>query len=259
MKNGERLNRLYEGMSVRERAIEATRALKQDRPPDALLYTSCPRDERGAFSELAATVAVLNDRLGQLIALLEQQTLTLLERHRALEVLRLWASTTTAVANVYVFSREPLTPRERRERLASVRAERVGVKAAAVEYAERADNGQLTRGRAHPDDEAGALKLLRGAIDRGELAVIDDTELLLGDFYDWAGWDVPLIPEFGCDVEAVPASKAADAEFTRRLWLAVASALRCSPSVFGRPIIPAMRPDWMTPADELGFAAAGRP
>ena len=94
MTKDRRIDRLYGGLTARERALFVLHAVKEDRETDRTTVWSIPEAQRATYSRLIGTINALNCELASVIFILHEQAEKVALKLAWLQTLHLWSGET---------------------------------------------------------------------------------------------------------------------------------------------------------------------
>lgn len=222
-----RADRLYPGLTARERVLLILQAVHEGRQPDWQLRSTMPDDQVSEFNRSMGVLRGAAQVLPPFILLLEQDVRALELRMALLSVLLLWAADREHfIGYIKYMTPEPCGAEEYAAHLTAARADHVPVELAADDlinargtWDERPDEApDAALVRFLPLARAAEAEL-RSLAKQGTLPSRgrgQSLRLEAGSFYAWLGQPVPMHAEWGRGYEAV----AADDLAWQREWRA---------------------------------------
>ena len=219
------LDEMFGVMTAQERAVHILQAWKADRDEEPLVRATTPRDQEGVLSELLSMARRVNREFATLALVHEQTAEKLRLKFAWLQSMRAWALNTQSLAHaLLLLAPEPMTESEQDRRLAEMRDEMFSLEEAAQYLADTEEE----------DGGPGAWeKALSAAIKAGELKAQGKgrgLRIRYGDLCDWRGDTVPLIPEWGYEVEVLPDDEHEEVDRRRTHLASARRVLQRSPS-----------------------------
>ena len=221
----QRLERLAENLTAKERALLVLRALKEERPADPTWRSTMPEDQVEEFRGYLRRICGLNAGLGSYLLVLYQEVEKLDLRLESITNLMLWGLSGWQTRLFMMrHTKEPVTESEYRELEAKARTDPVPVD----ELAELLVDESRDHGAAHVE------KLERLRRDKaGELAALVDYGILVGgeedgrpyvqagSYFDWVDEPVPMHPAWGIEYEVLADDEAEQMQDLREGRLAM--------------------------------------
>ena len=247
-----RLNKLYPGLTAKERAVLVLKGWKQDTEEDPLVRRTMPAEQGAEFNlyiDLLNGACELSPYVHAIGIMIDQMDL----RYGWLLTLDLWAMHALTMAE-YMWSetKEPITKSEYRQRQEAARAEMVPATELAELLAEEHEGWAAAdlkdRDDGEPTVTTAAWKRVRKEKER-ELAALVGEGVLEGDrkgrrhlinagsFYGRRGEEAPVWPDWGLEFDIRPDSEAKEVDRRRRSRESAREALMRGPSfaaLFGR-------------------------
>jgi hypothetical protein len=210
-----RLDRLYPALSARERGILTLVDCKEGRKQDHQLRYTAPESQAFEFNHLIGLMHAAGGDLAHLILIHREKIAQTDLRLAWLTSLCIYGLECSRVRSHLLFDvREPITQSVYDQRVQEIRAELVPVRECAQILAERHDwnHGDLVEhdGERHPTQKAWKRVMrekaaqLRSVVEDGTLVGRgkgNRLKITCGSFYDWLGDPVPVLPDWGIDVE----------------------------------------------------------
>jgi len=221
-----KLDRLYPALSARERGILTLVDCKEGRPQDHQLRRTAPEGQAFEFNHLIGLMHAASGDLVHLI-LIQREMIAQTELRLAwLTSLRIYAIECSRVRGHLTFdTRQPITRSAYDKRVQASRAKWIPVRECAEIVGERhnwTDDDLVEHdGERYPNDEAWKWLMrekasqLRSLVDDGTLIARGKgtrLKIACGSFYDWLGEPVPVLPDWGIDVEVFADDRADEAK-----------------------------------------------
>jgi hypothetical protein len=242
-----RLNKMYRGLTAKERAILVLSAWKQDKGEDPLVRWTMPPHQFDEFNRYIGLMNGVNRLVSYALGLgmlVDQLGL----RFALLRTLDLWAIQAWTMADyIWFHTREPVIESEHRQRLEAARAELVPVKDLAEVLVRRhegwcdddlvpaEDGGEPLVSEAAWDRMVKEKKAaLASLVAEGVLGGKRQGRRLMvnaGSFYNWLEESVPVSPDWGLEFDVRPDAEAEEVERLRRARRRAHDALIRGPSV----------------------------
>ena len=244
---GGRLNKLYPGLTAKERAILVLRALKEDREEDPGWRWTMPSEQVADFNRYIDLTRGTS-YLSLYIALLEQQVDKLSVRFAWLATLGLWAIDAWTLATYICFqTKEPITESRHRKLVDKARSQMDPAREVAEVLVERFQGWSDVdlEPAADGDDEPVVTEKAWERVLRekeGEIVRLVEEGVLegrrkarrllvnTGAFYDWLGAPVPVFPEWGVALDVCTDQQAKEVERLRKERQRAHEALKQAPS-----------------------------
>lgn len=229
-----RINRVYEGLTARERAVLVLRAWKKGEDEDLMVRLTMPGHQAREFNRLIDLMNAVNQSLGPLILLLHERRLALSQRLGWLGSLTLFDSTIETVRwFIAACVKQPLTREEWQRARRRAEDELIPAEELAEEEAdeyedwrpediERDDDGEefvseAAWGRVKKE----RMKALSRLVKEGSLQgrrTRKGLSIRAGSYYGWRGKEVPLCLDLPLQVEVVPDPESEQLRRWRLLW-----------------------------------------
>ena len=248
MSGNQRLDRLYPGLTAKERALLVLRAWKADQEEDAQVRRTMPQSQAPDFNHFINLMNAANRDLGIYIVVLNGIANQLGSKSAWLASLQMWGIRVWDLATyIILHTNEPITESEHKRLVEEARAEMVpladlaetlvegyeGWTDADMEPAEDPDDGPVVRQRAWNGMVAQKKAELSRLVEEGILAGKHSGRRLLinnGSFYDWLGEPVPVCPEWGKGYNVLPDDQAEQVESLKKERLHAWEAVSRSPT-----------------------------
>lgn len=201
-----RLNRLYPGLTARERALHALQALKADVPEDPQVRLTMPDNQVDPFNHYIDLIRAAN-RVNAGIIWLDGRVESLNARLGWLSTLHLW-SLRSLDLDFHLWARwkEPIAESDHAALVARKRAEYVQVSELAELLADRIV-GPPDTNATWANVLADKRRELNDLVQRGALPSRGKGSRLsinLGAFYDHLGEPTPVHPDWGSEFQVLP-------------------------------------------------------
>jgi hypothetical protein len=244
MSGNQRLDRLYPGLTAKERALLVLRAWKGDQEEDVQVRRTVPQSQAPDFNHYIHLMNAANGDLALYIVVLNGVADKLGLKSAWLASLQLWGIRVWELATyIILHTNEPITESEHRRLVEEARAEWVPLADLAETLVEGYDGWtEADREPAEDDDEqvvtqkawnrmlAQKKAELSRLVEEGVLAGRRSGRRLLvnnGSFYDWLGHPVPVRPDWGTSYDVLPDDQAESLKKTR---LRAQKAIAASPT-----------------------------
>jgi len=217
------LEKLYRRLTAKERARLEIAGWREDREPDPLLRRLTPDSQVREINQYLLGAERANAIVGAMVLWLGQRVETLEVRHGLVAALRLRQMLADEVVMALQLDLpEPITTAEHERRLAEQRAERIPIgEAAWLLVDSELDDEEMVAEQARQEAR------IRAAAKQGELAV-ERGKVRCGELMDWAEREVTVVPEWGLEMQVLPAGHeeyvARVNRFREQLFAAVAPA-----------------------------------
>ncbi len=226
-----RLDRLYPGLTARERALLVLEAWKEGGEEDLQVRNTMPNSQVEEFNRYIALMNGCNQHLGPYLLLLSALVEQLSLKLGWLKTIQLWTinSETLAMA-AFRAAREPITKSAYRRLVDKEREREVPVRELAEMLTERSIPDDATE-RDWKQAVAKKAKDIEKAVQSGTVATHRRGRRLLvntGSFYDWLGETVPVYPDWGLEHEVLPNGE--DFETLKERFDGLKDAVRDSPA-----------------------------
>jgi hypothetical protein len=219
MTSDKRLNRVFPELTAKERALLILRAMKAGADEDPWVRATIPYRQAAEFNRLIEIINTMNTEMGWALHLIREQVTHVELRHAWLVTVHVAGVEQKALRTFVAMGlREPVTESEYRERLASAREEYVPLDECAEIAAEERAGADATDAGWESTWRACRAEL-RKLASQGEIASKGRgarLRLQQGAFYDWLGETIPLVPEWGGDIEVLPDDRSDEVERRRR-------------------------------------------
>jgi len=226
MTSDKRLDRLLPALTATERAILTLVDYKEGRPQDHRLRHTAPEDQAFEFNHLIGLIHAASGDLAHLILIHREKIAQTDLRLAWLTSLRVYGLECARARSHLIFDvKEPITQSAYDQRVQQGRAEWIPVRECAEIVAERHGwtDGDLVEhdGERYPNDKAWERVVyekaaqLRSLVDDGTLAGLGKgtrLKIACGSFYYWLGEPVPVLPDWGIDVEVFADDRADEAD-----------------------------------------------
>lgn len=241
-----RLDKLYAGLTARERAILVLQAWKRDEDEDPQVRLTMPESQGAEFNYCIDLMNGVHD-LTPYVIVVHQQAAQLGLKFAWLSTFHLWGLHTSTLAEYICFdTKEPITESAHKRRVEEARSKATPIAELAEVLVERYDGWTEDDLQASEDDEepevsdkawnrvlAQKKKELARLIDQGVLEGTRKGRRLLinvGSFYDWLGQPAPVFPDWGVEFEVFPDEQADEVDRLRRARRCAQDELRRGPS-----------------------------
>jgi hypothetical protein len=226
---GNRVERLYDRLTAKERALLVLQAWKEDKEEELGVRWSMPPDQVTEFNRYIDLMNGVNQHLVPFLIAVSLEVEKLSLRLGWLGTLALWGLETWELgAIINVSMKEPVTESEYRELEAKARREPMSVADCAEvltsRYEDWTDDELQSKKHGIVDPKAWERvasenwKTVRKLIDDGKLPATRKGRKIIvesGAFYDWLGEQAPVIPEEGFEYEVLPDAEAGSARQRR--------------------------------------------
>ncbi len=241
-----RLDRLYPGLTARERALLVLQAWKEGAEEDPKVRSTMPSSQVDEYNRLIALMNGCNQHLGPYILVLSALVEQLSIKLGWLKTIELWTINSEELAfAAFRAAREPITKSAYRRLVAGEREREVPVREVAEMLAERSVDDDATE-RDWKQAVAKKAKDIEKAVHSGAVAAHRRGRRLLvntGSFYDWLGETVPLHPDWGLEYEVLPNGE--DFETLKERFDGLKDAVRNSPAGAELPFEAGREPERM--------------
>lgn len=210
-----RADRLYEGLSARERAILELEASKSDETPSALIRWTMPESQAVEFNGYMRQMRGVARGVGAYSLVLEQEIANARLQLILLSTLVLWGEDRSVLLDYLAYhTLEPCTAEQYAEHLAATRAEDRPVEVAADAvidargtWQEMPDEAPEVQSRRYEAEARPIRRELQALVASGTLAGRGRGAALVlnaGAFDDWLGVPSVATPEWGRGYEVLP-------------------------------------------------------
>jgi hypothetical protein len=248
MSGNQRLDRLYPGLTAKERALLVLRAWKSDEEEDAQVRRTMPQSQARDFNHYIHLMNAANSGAGKYIVALNGIAGQLGLKSAWLASLQLWGIRVWDLATyIILHTSEPITESEHRRLVEKAGAEMVPLAHLAetlVESYEGWTETDMQPGGEDDDEQvvtdkawnrllAEKKRELTRLVEEGTLAGRRSGRRLLinaGFFYDWLGEPVRLWPEWGKGYDVLPDDQAEQVERLKKERLRAQEAIAGSPT-----------------------------
>ncbi len=242
-----RIDKLYPGLTAKERAVLVLKGWKQDTEEDPLVRRTMPAEQAPEFNRLIDLMNGVNVDLATRVITLYALLGRLGAQWGWLATVQVWGLDAWRVAAyVFLHTKEPVTESEHRKLVRNARSEMVPGRELAEILVERHDGwseadmeGSSDEGDDLVSDEAwdrvrkGKEKEIARLVEDGTLKGERKGRRLLvnaGAFYDWLGEPAPVSPEWGLEFEVFPDEDADKVQWLRDEREAAREAISGAPS-----------------------------
>jgi len=247
MSGNQRLDRLYPGLTAKERALLVLRAWKAEQEEDAQVRRTMPQSQARDFNHYIHLMNAANRDLGMYVAALNGIAKELGLKASWLASLQMWGIRVWDVwTYIALHTNEPITESEHSGLVEKARAEMLPVAELAETLVERYDGWTEADMEPSEDDDeqvvsdkawnrilAEKKKGLGRLVEEGVLAAKRSGRRLLinnGSFYDWLDEPVPLYPDWGKGYDVLPDDQAGQVESLKKARLRAQEAVAASPA-----------------------------
>ena len=241
-----RLDRLYPGLTAKERAILVLQAWKRDEHEDPQVRLTMPDSQGAQFNYYIDLMNGVHD-LTPYVIVVNQGVAKLGLKFAWLSTFDLWGLNASILGDYIWFdTKEPITQGDHERRVEEARSKPAPVADLAEVLVERYDGWEEDDLQASEDDEepevsdkawnrvlAQKKKELARLVDQGVLEGKRKGRRLrinAGSFYDWLGQPAPVSPDWGLEFEVFPDKKADEVNRLRRARRRAQDELRRGPT-----------------------------
>lgn len=226
-----RLDKLYPGLTARERALLVLQAWKEGTDEDPQVRKTMPSSQVDEYNRYIALMNGCNQHLAPYILLLSALVEQLSLKLGWLMTIRLWTLSSEDIAfAAFRAAREPITMSPYRRLVDKEREREVPVREVAEMLTERSIPDDATE-RDWKQAVAKQAKDIEKAVQSGTVAAHRRGRRLLintGSFYNWLGETVRVYPDWGLEYEVLP--NGGDFETHRDRFDGLKDAVRNSPA-----------------------------
>ena len=221
-----RLDRLYPSLSAKERGILTLVDCKEGREQDHQLRRTAPEDQAFEFNHLIGLMHAASGDLVHLILIAREKIAQTELKLAWLTSLRIYGLECSRVRSHLIFDvKEPITQSVYDQRVQESRAELIPVAECAEMLVKRhlkGDGDHDSSDQAWRQVKQEKAAQLRSLVDDGTLTGRGKgprLKITCGSFYDWLGEPVPVVSDWGIDVEVYPDDRADEAVGLAKRWV----------------------------------------
>ena len=241
-----RLDKLYPGLTAKERALLVLQGWKEGSEEDPQVRSTMPNSQVDEFNRYIALMNGCNQHLGPYILVLNSLVEQLSIKLGWLKTIELWTLNSEELAfAAFSAAREPITKSAYRRLVDKEREREVPVREIAEMLTERSIPDDATE-RDWKQAVAKQAKDIEKAVQNGTVAAHGRGRRLLintGSLYDWLGETVPVYPDWGLEHEVLPNGK--DFETLKGRFDGLKDAARNSPAGAELPLGAKREPERM--------------